>query len=126
MNFIVGKDVEIETKMRSHRLGKDYDYHTFKGRVVPNPKWIDSDYVCVYTGEPNHPTSIIHKKFIVGHVFSQARTNERIFQVKSKSKGKTYMVVSKGGAITCNCTGFGFRRKCSHSDKIRQLLENNA
>lgn len=123
MNFNVGQDVEIQTKMRSHRLGSDYDYSIFKGRVVPNPKWIDSDYVCVYTGEPNHPTSIIHKKFIVGHTFSQARTSERIFQVKSKSKGKTYMVVSKGGAITCNCTGFGFRRKCSHSDKVRQLLE---
>jgi hypothetical protein len=123
MDFVVGQYAEIQTKMRSTRLGKDYDYTTFSGRIVPNLKWVDSDYVCVHTGEPNHPISVIHKRFIVGYQFSQARTNERIFQVKSKSKGKTYMVVSKDGKITCDCTGFSFRRKCSHSDKVRQLLD---
>lgn len=123
MNFVVGQSVEIQTKMRSITLGQDYNYVTFRGKVVPNPKWVTSDYVCVYTGEPNHPTSVIHKRLIVGHTFSQARTEQRIFQVKSKSKGKTYTVISSEGTITCNCTGFQFRRKCSHSDKVRQLLE---
>lgn len=123
MDFVIGQSVEIQTKMRSVILGEDYKYTTFKGKVVPNPKWVDSDYVCVYTGEPNHPTSVIHKRLIVGHKFSQARTDERIFQVKSKSKGKTYTVVSRNGTIICNCTGYQFRRKCSHSDKVRQLLE---
>ena len=122
MDFVIGQSVEIQTKMRSILLGEDYKFVTFKGRVVPNPKWVDSDYVCVYTGDQNHPPSVIHKRLIVGHTFSESRINERIFQVKSKSKGKTYTVISKGGTITCNCTGFQFRRKCSHSDKVRQHL----
>ena len=125
MDFSVGQTVAIQTKMRSVLLGEDYKFVTFTGKIVPNPKWVDSDYVCVFTGDPNHSTSVIHKKFIIGHTFSEARTNERIFQVKSKSTGKTYMVMSANGTVSCNCTGYQFRRKCSHSDKVKQFIQKD-
>lgn len=124
MKYSIGQNVEIQAKLRSMYLGEDYKFVTFKGRIVPNHKWLNEDYICVYTGEPNHPISVIHKRLIVGHAFSEARTNERLFQVKSKSSGKTYNVFSRDGSITCDCVGFQFRHRCKHSDKIRQVIQN--
>jgi hypothetical protein len=128
MKFAIGSSVEITTKWRSNILGKEFDFNTFKGKVVPNPKWLDSDYVSVHTGNPSYPTSFIHKKFIVGHAFSEQRSTQRLFRVASKSSGKTYHVTSDAGSVTCDCVGFQFRAKCKHSEKVKDLLErqNNA
>jgi len=74
MNFTIGQTVEITTKFRSNILGQDYAFDTYVGKVVPNPKWLDNDYVSVYTGNPEYPTSHIHKNYIVGHKHSEKRS----------------------------------------------------
>jgi hypothetical protein len=125
MNFTIGQTVEITTKFRSNILGRDYDIDTYVGKVVPNPKWLDSDYVSVHTGNPEYPTSYIHKSYIVGHKHSEKRSAHRLFQVKSKSTGKTYMVTSENGNVACDCIGFQFRRVCKHSNKVKALLSEN-
>jgi hypothetical protein len=122
MNFAIGSSVAITTKFKSNLLGQDFDIDTYEGTVVPNPKWLDTDYVSVRTGNPEYPVSYIHKRFIVGHVFSAKRSAQRIFQVKSKSSGKTYSVVSADGQVSCDCVGFQFRAKCKHSDKVKSVL----
>ena len=94
MNFSIGSSVAITTKWRSNILGQEFDINTFEGKVVPNPKWLDNDYVSVHTGNPMYPVSHINKRFIVGHEFSDKRNLERLFKVKSKSTGKTYNVIS--------------------------------
>lgn len=40
----------------------------------------------------------------------------------SGSKGDQYTVALDGGRWSCSCAGFGFRRKCSHIDKIKAQL----
>lgn len=35
------------------------------------------------------------------------------------SKGDSYTVSNQNGQWDCNCTGFGFRRKCKHIDSIK-------
>jgi hypothetical protein len=126
MDFSIGADIEIQTKWKSNLLGVDFDYKTFKGKVVPNPKWLDSDYVSIRSSEQNkffhYPTNFIHKKFIVGHVFAQERSTQRLFAVKSKSSGKTYNVTSFDGDVTCECVGFQFRRNCKHSAAVKAML----
>lgn len=122
MRFSIGADIELTTKWRSNILGKDFDINTFKGKVVPNPSWLDTDYVSLRTGNPDYPISYIHKKFIVGHNFSEERSSERIFQVKSKSSGKIYNVISVDGEVSCDCVGFQFRRTCKHSAKVKTVL----
>lgn len=49
--------------------------------------------------------------------------NLRIFKVKSKAKNKEYLVEynTVGKYVTCNCVGFGFRRKCKHSDYVLKI-----
>jgi hypothetical protein len=126
MNFSVGADIEIQTKWKSNLLGVDFDYNTFKGKVVPNPKWLDKDYVSIRAIEQNkwfdYPINYIHKKYIVGHSFSEERSKARIFQVKSKASDKVYTVISEGGDVICDCVGFQFRRKCKHSEKVKSVL----
>ena len=122
MNFSIGADIELTTKWRSNLLGQEFDIKSFKGKVVPNPKWLDKDYVSLRTGNPEYPISYIHKKFIVGHTFSEERSAERIFQVKSKSSGKIYNVISVDGDVTCDCVGFQFRKMCKHSAKVKAVL----
>lgn len=125
MNFTIGQNVEITTKFRSNLLGKDFDLDTYVGKVVPNPKWLDNDYVSVHTGNPEYPTSYIHKNYIVGYKHSEKRSVQRIFEVKSKSTGKKYTVMSENGNVQCDCIGFQFRRHCKHSAKVKELLSKN-
>lgn len=49
--------------------------------------------------------------------------NVRVFKVKSKQKNKEYLVEynTVGKYISCNCVGFGFRRKCKHSDYVLKI-----
>lgn len=122
MNFNIGQSVAIKTKWKSNLLWKEFDENVFVGIVVPNPKWLDNDYVSVKTNDPEWPVSYIHKKFIVGHEFSETRTKDRFFQVTSKSNGKVYNVISSNGKVTCDCVGFQFRSKCKHSDKVKSML----
>lgn len=122
MRFSIGQTVSIQTKWRSNILGQEFDLNTFTGTVVPNPKWLDQDYVSIRTGKVEYPISYIHKKFIVGFDFSADRSVERIFQVTSKSSGKMYNVISANGDVTCDCMGFQFRRKCKHSDAVKKVL----
>ena len=122
MNFSIGADIELTTKWKSNILGQEFDIKTFKGKVVPNPKWLDTDYISLHTGTPEYPISHIHKKFIVGHTFTESRSIARIFNVKSKSSGKSYTVISEDGTVQCDCVGFQFRRVCKHSAKVKEML----
>ena len=122
MNFSIGADIELTTKWKSNILGQEFDIKSFKGKVVPNPKWLDKDYLSLHTGNPEYPISYIHKKFIVGHTFTETRSIARIFAVKSKSSGKTYNVISADGEVSCDCVGFQFRRMCKHSAKVKSVL----
>ena len=71
-NFSVGADIEITTKWKSNLIDREFDINIFKGKVVANPKWLDSDYVSVYTGKPDYPVSYIHKKYILGFEIGRA------------------------------------------------------
>ena len=123
-NFSIGAEVEIQTRWKSNILGEEYQDNIFKGKVVNNPKWLDNDYVSVYTGNPEYPTSHINKRFIVGFDFPDNRVETRVFRIKSKSKGHIYNVVSDNGIVSCSCVGFQFRRTCKHANKVKEFIQN--
>jgi hypothetical protein len=122
MKFEIGQSVEIQTRLRSNLLGIEFENHLFKGEIINNPKWLDNDYISIHTDNKEYPISHIHKKFIIGFDFGVERSIIRVFKVTSKLNGKTYNVVSKKGNVSCDCTGFQFRRVCKHSTKIKNLL----
>jgi hypothetical protein len=123
-NFSVGAQVEIKTRFKSNVLGVEYDEPVFTGKVLANPKWLDNDYVCLYTGNPDFPISHIHKRFIIGFDFPENRSEYRVFKVTSKTKGNTYNVISENGLVSCDCVGFQFRRQCKHSNKVKEFIQN--
>ena len=47
----------------------------------------------------------------------------RVFKVKSKEK--EYKVILNNNQLTCNCTGFGFRRKCKHVDAVAKIQQSS-
>lgn len=50
-----------------------------------------------------------------------AEQGTKEFQIKG-SKGNEYTVTLRGGEWSCTCVGFGFRRKCKHIEKAKQLV----
>ena len=44
--------------------------------------------------------------------------------VVSSNGKKTYLVLYRNSQWTCNCVGYGFRRKCKHIDKIKNETNN--
>lgn len=72
---------------------------------LPIPKTVTLDMIRE-AWTPDRP-QIQSKKFKPG-----------IWQVKG-SKGDSYTVSNSNGKWDCNCTGFGFRRKCKHVDSIK-------
>ena len=71
--------------------------------------------------------SIVPKKYFVEKPKEKQEIkptkNIRVFKVKSKEKNKEYLVEynTVGKYVTCNCVGFGFRRKCKHSDYVLKI-----
>lgn len=48
------------------------------------------------------------------------QNQEKIVKVKSSDGKKVYTVVVSANKVSCSCTGFGFRNKCKHVDKVIQ------
>ena len=46
------------------------------------------------------------------------------YAVKSSKGDKNYNVKVVDGVFSCTCAGFGYRRNCSHIDKIKKEIKN--
>lgn len=119
--------VKIKSSMHDRR--DRYAYHIsefveYTGRLIPNPKWVTSDSFCLTTDDPAFPFRIIQKESIeCAWVYSD--THDRVpttFTVDSN--GKSYTIHNTNGKLTCNCTGFSYRRKCSHVEEIRKRIHD--
>ena len=124
MKFEVGQNVDIRARHFSNVLNVGVEIHRFVGRIVPTPKWLDTDYISVHTENPEYPISHINVKNIVDYCIDTARIDTRIFKVKSKSKNTVYNVLSKNGNVICDCVGFQYRKICKHSIAIKKFIQN--
>lgn len=91
-------------------------YQTYTGEVLPSPRWVGDDRLCLSTGRVDYPFRVIEKCRIVGsNTTSAPLAPERaVFTVAGVKAGSTYIVTREGSRWACNCTGFGYRRTCSH------------
>lgn len=46
----------------------------------------------------------------------------KIFKVRSSKGDSFYTIVVNGNYISCNCTGFAYRKKCRHTQEIKEKL----
>lgn len=101
------------------------DVETFTGSIIPNPKWVGDDCLCLSTGDPSFPFRIIRKSEIIGNQgIEPAKQDKNIFAVEG-SKGNKYIVTREGASWSCTCVGFGFRRDCKHVVASKKLLNKS-
>jgi hypothetical protein len=91
----------------------------YTGQILPNPKWIASDAICVSTGDSQFPFRVIDRDRIVGLDISLAlprelKLNRATFIVNGSKPGTTYTVTRDHTQWSCTCVGFGFRKDCKH------------
>lgn len=105
-------------------------FNEYEGEIYPNPKWVSADSFCLTTGDSAFPFRIISKEDIVhGWLLPESRTaipspliapapqaSSVTYQIQSK--GKTYLVTRTNDKLSCNCTGFSYRRTCSHIKEV--------
>jgi hypothetical protein len=117
----VGENVTI--RVRDPRNAKVFasgvvrEFNEYSGTILPNPKWVGQDSICISTGLAHFPFRIIDRERIVelgaASVASSAPRSET-FIVKGSKPGTTYTVTRDGSHWSCTCVGFGFRKDCKH------------
>lgn len=97
----------------------------YEGTVVPNEKWDRPNTFCM-TGDKYIRVRSINMKF-VGSVEIISGLSRKVdisgFRAfKVESKGKAYIVGIQSGKFVCNCTGFSYRKTCSHSQAVAKRV----
>jgi len=110
------------------RAGKPYvgymsntynDFDIFKGEIIPNPKWVHSDSICLSTDDPFVAMRVIKKSDIISmdektYVSDYAKQSTMKTIAITGSKGDIYNVTQHDGHWSCDCKGFQYRRNCNH------------
>ena len=104
---------------KSHLYASDVirQVSEYTGKILPNPKWISSDCICLSTGDTLFPFRIIDRERIVNlgaPVAAVSKPRTETFIVKGSKPGSTYTVTRDGSHWSCTCVGFGFRKDCKH------------
>lgn len=119
----VGSTVEATVRFRNILLSNNAEYNDelYKGVVVKNAKWINADSFSLNTGNPDYPVSIIPINRVINlKVLSGKSVNIRKFKVKGDSGD--YLVIKADNHYSCDCTGFKYRGKCKHIEKVKVKL----
>ena len=119
----VGSVVEVTTKYRNiYYYSKDeYEYKSYKGRIVSNERWVSADSFTIETGNPNYPISVIslhnvsNVKIIKGY-----KVPVRKFKVKG-SHGE-YIVTQNNKHFSCTCVGYKYHAKCKHITAVAKKI----
>jgi len=90
-------------------------FNEYTGKILPNPKWVSSDSICISTGESHFPFRVIDRERIIelGEPVAIVSRSET-FIVQGSKPGSTYTVTRDGSHWSCTCVGFGFRKDCKH------------
>ena len=102
------------------------EYNDYEGEVYPNPKWVGDDCFCLTTSDKQFPFRVIAKdRIICGWKLPNtpsAATADKQISIMVPTAKSTYIVTTDGLNHSCNCTGFSFRRTCSHVKELTDGL----
>jgi hypothetical protein len=104
-------------KAHLYASGVIREFCEYTGQILPNPKWVTSDSICISTGDTQFPFRIIDRERIVGlgaAFVSCDKPRTETFVVQGSKPGSTYTVTRDGDHWSCTCVGFGFRKDCKH------------
>jgi hypothetical protein len=96
----------------------------YTGKIVPNPKWVTADCICLSTGDTQFPFRIIDRTRILGiNEYAMKVPNKRseTFIIQGSKPGTTYTVTRNEDNWSCSCIGFGFRKDCKHVRECKNV-----
>jgi hypothetical protein len=118
-NPTIGSQVRISTI----RFGQN---NVYEGIVVPSNR---SFTFAVRTRNERHPISEFEANdpaVLQIEILKGVKSDARVFKVLVKSKRKTYHVSVLNKSFNCNCTGFSYRKTCSHVTGVKNFLKEKA
>lgn len=107
-------------KAAIYAAGVIKSYNEYTGKIVPNPKWVGNDCICISTGDLQWPFRIIDRDRIVDQrtgqlpIADKGKPRSETFIVKGSKPGSSYTVTRSDSSWSCSCVGFGFRKDCKH------------
>lgn len=124
----VGSRVVVTTKHKNVILGgAPFKYTQIEGTVISPAKWMGANEFMLDTNDAMRPKSIINVSFVddikyIRGSSTKLATDTRVFKVSSKSSGRSYIVTSNAGKVSCTCVGFEFRKYCKHSKAVSEKI----
>lgn len=101
------------------------DIEEYTGDIVPNPKWLGDDHVCLTTGEDWFPFRMIKKSNIVSSSvpvkYEHQKEDRNVFEAKG-NKGNIYTIIREKSNWSCSCVGFTYRNDCRHVAAAKKLI----
>lgn len=99
------------------------EYNDYTGDLVPRFHWLDDNWFVLTTGDKDAPLRILHKDSIIcgwlGGSNSSADLDTTMVCIPVGKK--SYVVtLADDGSLSCNCTGFSYRRTCSHVKEVEE------
>jgi hypothetical protein len=120
--------VTVRNPMFQYRERYGYslrEFTTYVGAILPNPKWVAEDCLCLSTGDPQFPFRVLEKALIVDSTaaisYNTPKSDRNVFQCRG-TNGNEYTITREGTQWSCTCTGFGFRRDCKHVQAAKKAL----
>lgn len=122
--------ITLQVKNNINNRGSAYipDIQNFTGAIIPNPKWVSGDSLCLTTGETRFPFRVIKKSEIVSSSIPIEYTppkNDRNMFLAKGTKGNQYTITRERTQWSCTCVGFGFRKDCKHINAAKKLLDKS-
>lgn len=114
--------MKLTVRMRDPRLRYQHvyaagviqsEYNDYTGTVVPRFSWLDDNWFVITTGDAESPFRILHKDNIICG-WQHHDTEDNVYLIPGKNNKKYIVTIADDGGVSCNCTGFHYRRNCSH------------
>jgi hypothetical protein len=112
-------------KAHLYASGVIQEVNEYTGKIVPNPKWVTADCICLSTGDTQFPFRIIDRTCILDmseYALKEESPRSETFVVQGSKPGTTYTVTRNEDHWSCSCVGFGFRKDCKHVRECKDGL----
>jgi hypothetical protein len=117
------KDIRWEARDR-YAAGVVREYNDYTGEIAPKPRWCKDNQFALTTGDKDAPFRILETDNIICGWFlpvSEQSMDRRYVSIPGKSGRRHNVYLSDDGLqFSCDCTGFGYRRTCSHVTEVIQ------
>ena len=116
----IGDTVRLEVKNDLYNVRNRYasgvvrESSIYEGTILARPAHIDDSYICLSTDIAEFAYRVIAKANILRQLTAKVIPAEQQTVWQISVKNSVYIVNRMGSRWACNCTGYRYRKSCSH------------